>query len=99
VPAAAAEAARDTLGAALVAAAELPAALGQVVVTVATDAFVQGMQTAALISAVLALGVAGLVVVFLRDAKPPHAEGPVGASDTTTREAAPRPTFTAQPEA
>jgi DHA2 family multidrug resistance protein-like MFS transporter len=99
VPAAAADAARDTLGAALVAAAALPAALGQVVVTVATDAFVQGMQTAALISAVLALGVAGLVVVFLRDAKPPHAEGPVGASDTTTREAAPRPTFTAQPEA
>ncbi len=98
VPAGVAEAASDTLGAALVAAAELPPALGQAVVDVATAAFVDGMQTAALISAVLALVVAGLVVVFLRDAEPPTAaEEPVSSDGAPTP--APRPTFTPQPEA
>jgi MFS transporter, DHA2 family, multidrug resistance protein len=67
IPAAAAEAARDTLGAALGVAAELPATIGATVVTVARDAFVQGMQVAAAISAVVAVGVAILTLVALRD--------------------------------
>ena len=83
-------------GAAIAAAQELPPAMGQVVVSVATEAFVQGMQTAATLSAVLALGVAGLVLVFLRDAAPPTTEEPVAGE---AHGPAPRPTFTAQPEA
>jgi MFS transporter, DHA2 family, multidrug resistance protein len=67
IPAAAAEAARDTLGAALGVAAELPATIGATVVTVARDAFVQGMQVAATISAVVAVGVAILTLLALRD--------------------------------
>ena len=67
MPAVAVEAARDTLGAALGVAAELPASIGATVVTVARDAFVQGMQVAATISAVVAVGVAILTLLALRD--------------------------------
>jgi MFS transporter, DHA2 family, multidrug resistance protein len=67
IPAAAAEAARDTLGAALGVASELPGNIGAMVVTVAQDAFVQGMQVAATISAVVAVGVAILTLLALRD--------------------------------
>jgi DHA2 family multidrug resistance protein-like MFS transporter len=66
VPVGVAEAARDTLGAAVGVASQLPAELGSAVVTVAQDAFVQGMQVAATISAVVAIGVAILAVVALR---------------------------------
>ena len=67
IPAAAAEAARDTLGAALAVAAALPPAIGATVVTVARDAFVQGMQVASTISAVVAVGVAILTLIALRN--------------------------------
>ena len=67
IPAAAAEAARDTLGAAVGIAAELPSHIGPTVVAVARDAFVQGMQVAAAISAAVAVGVAILTLLALRD--------------------------------
>jgi DHA2 family multidrug resistance protein-like MFS transporter len=69
IPVAAAEAAMDTLGGAIAAAATLPVAQGAVLVEVATAAFLQGMVTAALICAVIAVGVAIMVLVSLRDAR------------------------------
>jgi DHA2 family multidrug resistance protein-like MFS transporter len=87
VPAAAAMAARDTLGAALGVAAELPSAIGATVVTIARDAFVQGMQVAAMISAVVAVGVAILTLVALRDVEMhPDAEETDGASRAADRD-------------
>jgi DHA2 family multidrug resistance protein-like MFS transporter len=67
VPASAAAAARDTLGGAVVAARSLPDHVGATVVAVARDAFVGGMQVAAGISVVVAIGVAVLAVVALRN--------------------------------
>ena len=67
IPADAAVAARDTLGGAVGAAQELPAQLGSAVLAVAQDAFVSGMQVAAGISVVVAIGVAILALVVLRD--------------------------------
>jgi DHA2 family multidrug resistance protein-like MFS transporter len=67
VPADAAVAARDTLGGAVAVAGQLPGQLGFALLDVARDAFVQGMQVAATISAVLAVGVAILAVVMLRN--------------------------------
>jgi len=67
VPADAAVVARDTLGGAVAVAGQLPGQLGSAVLDVARDAFVQGMQVAATISAVLALAVAVLAVVMLRN--------------------------------
>ena len=66
VPADAAVIARDTLGGAVVVAGQLPGQLGAAVLDVARDAFVQGMQAAATISAVLAMLVAVLAVTLLR---------------------------------
>ncbi|RFS82660.1 MFS transporter [Actinomadura spongiicola] len=60
VPAPAASAARDSLGAALLSAAELPPALAAQVGAAARDAFVDGMHAALLCSA----GFAALVAVF-----------------------------------
>ena len=67
VPPVAAAAARDTLGGAVAVAQELPGELGTAVIGVARDAFVQGMQVASTISAALAIGVAILAVVMLRN--------------------------------
>jgi DHA2 family multidrug resistance protein-like MFS transporter len=67
IPQAAADAAMDTLGGAVAAAASLPAAQGAALVEVARAAFVQGMVTAALICAVVAVAVAILALVSLRD--------------------------------
>jgi DHA2 family multidrug resistance protein-like MFS transporter len=67
IPADAAAAARDTLGGAVAVAGQLPGQLGAAVLGVARDAFVQGMQVAATISAVLAVAVAILAVVMLRN--------------------------------
>jgi DHA2 family multidrug resistance protein-like MFS transporter len=69
VPAAIADAARDTLGAAIAAAAQLPTEIGAALVSVARSAFVEGMQVAATISAVVAVGVAILALVALRDVR------------------------------
>jgi DHA2 family multidrug resistance protein-like MFS transporter len=67
VPADAAVVARDTLGGAVAVAGQLPAQLGSTVVDVARDAFMQGMQAATTISAVIAVGVAILAVAMLRN--------------------------------
>ena len=56
-------AARDTLGAATAVAQQLPGDLGTALITAARAAFVDGMQVAAAVSAVLAVG---LAVVVLR---------------------------------
>jgi MFS transporter, DHA2 family, multidrug resistance protein len=67
LPASVVAAARDTLGAAVGVASELPSQLGATVIAVAQDAFVSGMQVAATISAIVAVGVAILAVIALRD--------------------------------
>jgi DHA2 family multidrug resistance protein-like MFS transporter len=69
VPDAAATIARDTLGGALSVATQLPNPLGAAVVGLARDAFIQGMQVAATISAIVAVAVAVFAVVMLRDLK------------------------------
>ena len=67
VPAEAATIARDTLGGAVGVAGQLPSQIGSAVLEVARDAFVGGMQAAATISAILAITVAIIAVVVLRD--------------------------------
>jgi MFS transporter, DHA2 family, multidrug resistance protein len=66
IPASAAEAARDTLGAAVEVAAQLPEPFGTALLTLARDAFVQGMHIVALISATVAVIAALSAVIFLR---------------------------------
>jgi MFS transporter, DHA2 family, multidrug resistance protein len=69
VPAEAATVARDTLGGAVAVAAQLPGQVGTTLLEVAREAFVGGMQLAAGISAVVAIGVAILAVVMLRNVR------------------------------
>src|SRR5262245_54366605 len=69
VPTEAAEAARDTLGAAVRVAAELPDGLGPALLEAAGEAFVRGLHLVAGISAAVALGTALLVVTLLRDVR------------------------------
>ena len=104
IPATAADAARDTLGAAVGVAGQLSGDIGRAVVAVAQEAFVEGMQVAATISAVLAVAVAILSLLTLRDVR-------MGGSDTDDGEAeapaeathaerpSPRTTTTPIPEA
>ena len=66
VPPAAAEAARDTLGGALVAAGQLPDGLGTALLDGARQAFTQGLQLTAALSAATAVGLAVLAAVLLR---------------------------------
>jgi MFS transporter, DHA2 family, multidrug resistance protein len=75
VPGAAADAARDTLGAAVAAAGQLPAQVGDALLAVARESFVDGMQLVAAIGVVVAIGVAALVYMTLRDV-PPTGEEP-----------------------
>jgi DHA2 family multidrug resistance protein-like MFS transporter len=70
VPADAALVARDTLGGAVAVAGQLPGQLGGAVLELARDAFVQGMQVAATISAIIAVAVAILAVTLLRNVGP-----------------------------
>jgi MFS transporter, DHA2 family, multidrug resistance protein len=66
VPPAATETAKDTLGGAVETAETLPGGLGADLLDAAREAFVQGMQVAALTAAVIAAGMAVLTVFFLR---------------------------------
>ena len=66
VPAAAADAARDTLGGALAAAQNLPPEAASVLMEVARDAFTQGLHLATLTGACVAVAVAALVFIKLR---------------------------------
>lgn len=70
VPASAMAAANDTLGAAAGVAASLPAEIAAAVLDQARVSFVDGMQVAAWISLVVAVGVALVALVFLRDLRP-----------------------------
>lgn len=62
-------AAKDTLGAAVVVARQLPSEMGADLVSVAREAFVQGMQVAAVISAFVAISAAFITVYILRDVR------------------------------
>jgi DHA2 family multidrug resistance protein-like MFS transporter len=70
LPADAIAAARDTLGGATGVAATLPAGLAGTLLEVARGAFVHGMQVVAAISLAVAVGVAILAIVALRDVRP-----------------------------
>ena len=70
IPADAVAAARDTLGGATGVAAALPDGLAATLLDVARNAFVHGMQVVAAISLVVAVAVAILAVVTLRDVRP-----------------------------
>jgi DHA2 family multidrug resistance protein-like MFS transporter len=104
IPAAAATAARDTLGGAVGAAARLPDGLGSVLLDVARQAFVQGMVVAATISAVVAVGVAVIALVALRDVRmDPDAESAdqsfaAEPEPEQRKYGSPRPTTTPVPE-
>lgn len=86
VPADAALVARDTLGGAVAVAGQLPGGLGTAVLDIARDAFVQGMQVAATISAIIALTVAVLAVVLLREVR--GGSGGAAADDASDDRAA-----------
>ena len=75
IPGAAEAAARDTLGAAVAAAGQLPAQSGAVLLDVARNSFVDGMQLVAAICFVVAIGLAALVLMTLRGI-PPSAAPP-----------------------
>jgi MFS transporter, DHA2 family, multidrug resistance protein len=66
VPPEAAEAARDTLGAAVAAGNELPAQLAPGLVDAAQEAFTQALQVAATLNAAIAIGAAILAVAMLQ---------------------------------
>jgi DHA2 family multidrug resistance protein-like MFS transporter len=85
VPAEAAAVARDTLGGAVAVAGELPGQLGASVLQAAREAFVQGMQVSSAIGTVVALGLAILAVVMLRDrpAASPDVQADAGVARAT----------------
>jgi MFS transporter, DHA2 family, multidrug resistance protein len=93
VPAEAAAAARDTLGGALGAATQLPAEVGTALLAAAQEAFVQGMQVAVTLSAVVAVAIAVASTVLLR-AVPAGAEAEAAEQPAP----APAPVPAAQPE-
>lgn len=70
IPANAAIVARDTLGAAIEVAAQLPAAPAEALLTVAREAFVHGIHLVAAISASVAVIVAIAAVILLRNVRP-----------------------------
>jgi DHA2 family multidrug resistance protein-like MFS transporter len=74
VPAEVAEAARDTLGSASAAAAQLPGELGAAVLAAAREAFVVGMQLSSAIAAGIGAALAILALVVLRNQEPVAAE-------------------------
>jgi DHA2 family multidrug resistance protein-like MFS transporter len=87
VPPQAAEAARDTLGAAVLAAEQLSDQIGIALRDAAGEAFVQGMQLAATTSALLALGLAVVAAIMLRhvrvgdESEVDEASAPVSTSE------------------
>ncbi|MCI0706425.1 MAG: MFS transporter [Ignavibacteriae bacterium] len=79
-----AETARDTLGGAIAAAAQLPDQLGTALLSVAREAFTAGLQVTAITSAVVVLGIALLAISLLRHVPPSTAqEGENGIVLTT----------------
>jgi DHA2 family multidrug resistance protein-like MFS transporter len=80
VPAEAAAAARDTLGAAVAVAQELPAAIGDRLVEIARAAFLDAMDITSMLCTAIALAAAVLSMVLHRQSIPPAA-GPRKAGD------------------
>jgi MFS transporter, DHA2 family, multidrug resistance protein len=70
VPAAAADAARDTLGGAVAVAGQLPEQLGGALVDAAHVAFTNGFHLTAAIGAVISLAIAAMATHILRNARP-----------------------------
>ena len=66
VPSAAGDAARDTLGGALAAAARLPGELGAELMTVAREAFSHALQTTAITAAIIVTALSIVVIATLR---------------------------------
>jgi len=81
IPAAAVEAAQDTLGGALVVAGQLPEGAGAALIEGARGAFTQGLHLTAAIGAVLSVGLAVMVVALLRGVR--AGNGSPGASGET----------------
>ncbi|MBM3945240.1 MAG: MFS transporter, partial [SAR202 cluster bacterium] len=69
IPAGAAEAARDTLGGALAVAGQLPEDAGAALLGVARTAFVDGLQTVAIISTVLVVIAAGVALGLMKQSR------------------------------
>ena len=86
VPDGAAAIARDTLGSAVEVARELPDRLGAAVIQTAREAFVNGMQLSSAIAAVVAVGLAILALVVLRNQEPPAPDEP-GEAEVATASA------------
>jgi DHA2 family multidrug resistance protein-like MFS transporter len=74
VPPVAADAARDTLGGAVAVAGQLPGESGAALLGVAHDAFMRGFHIAALVGAVVAVIIAGMVAGRLRDVRASESE-------------------------
>jgi DHA2 family multidrug resistance protein-like MFS transporter len=94
VPPEEAETARDTLGGAVATADQLGGLLATDLLDVAREAFTQGMQVAALTSAIVAAVTAVLAAVFLRRVRGPEHETPHDLAPT----AAPAPAAAVEPE-
>jgi MFS transporter, DHA2 family, multidrug resistance protein len=92
IPASAEAAARDTLGAAVVAAGQLPTELGAALLAVARTSFVDGMQLVAAICFVLAIALAALVLMTLRHI-PPSSEAPAEAEVVPSSKTVAQATF------
>jgi MFS transporter, DHA2 family, multidrug resistance protein len=93
VPSQAAAIARETLGGAVGVVARLPEDVGADLLAVAREAFVQGLQLTAGLSAAVAVGFAVLATVLLRDV-PARSQAAPGEPPA----AAPQPAPVAQPE-
>jgi DHA2 family multidrug resistance protein-like MFS transporter len=83
VPAEAVEAARDTLGSAAAAAAQLPDNLGAAVLAAAHEAFVVGMQVTSAIAAGIGLAVAVLALAVLHNQQPTALDREADAASTS----------------
>jgi DHA2 family multidrug resistance protein-like MFS transporter len=95
IPADAAAAARDTLGGATSVAAGLPGDLATTLLDVARTAFVQGMQVVTALSLVVAVAVAVLAIVALRDVRSDHGDNAESATAADDDERSPGPALAA----
>lgn len=84
LPADAVAAASDSIDGALVSARELPGALGEQLVTAAQEAFTGGLNTAAIVSAVVA-GIAAIIAATRLRHVRPTGEAQQAAADTASR--------------
>jgi DHA2 family multidrug resistance protein-like MFS transporter len=82
--------AQETLGAAVTAAEALPEPLGAALLSAANDAFVQGLQLSAAISATLAVSIAILALLLLRHVGPGAEPESQAESEATTQSPASR---------